>query len=140
MSDLATVFFELNNPPCIAETIENDVVIINLDSGNYYNISGLAGEVWGFLAAGYSINDMLKSIPVLEGHLQDFVAKLLSEDMLRPRKSNEKDSELLPLVRDLSEINLDFKVYTDMQELLGLDPIHESDEIMGWPKAEEVSS
>lgn len=134
--------FELNTPPCIHEVIANDAVVIDLDSGNYFNMTGLSGTVWELLAQGHTGTQVLTALARHEDTqakmtLLNFLESLLDKGLLRPTEQSS-DKPLPTISTPETEIELSCNTYTDMQELLGLDPIHESDEAVGWPKAKET--
>lgn len=134
----------LNNPPCISEVIAGDAVAINLDTGSYYSMVGVAGQVWECLSQGYSIRKIIDAIKIeggeasmLESKLSTFIASLCTEGLLK--EVDFANEERLAVIQvNVEELDLNFKVYTDMQELLSLDPVHDADETMGWPKAKET--
>lgn len=146
--------YELCNPPCIEETIAGDAVVINLDSGKYYNLTGDAGKVWSLLLAGVSVNELVSAFAkqnlnqpysyneaVLENKLCELISTLLRESMIRPRHIVPVSASVTSIIDfeiDLVNPNFYVNVYEDMQELLALDPIHEADDAIGWPKAQEV--
>ena len=128
------------HPRVIRESFEDEVVMINLESGNYYSLTGVAGEIWGYLekgAGGGGITTALAARYSADGeqigrNVNDFLHQLLQEKLI---VESEADSvEPLPLA---AEGKLPFEipqmsVFSDMQDLLLLDPIHDVDET-GWP-------
>ena len=128
------------HPRVIRESFEDEVVMINLESGNYYSLNGVGGEIWGYLekgAAARGIAAALAARYAADGEqigqsVNDFLGQLLQEKLI---VESEADSiEPLPLA---AEGKLPFEipqmsVFSDMQDLLLLDPIHDVDEA-GWP-------
>ena len=133
-----TSSYELNNPPVIAEMLEGEVVAIDLDAGNYYSVRGSAAAVWNALVAGATPDAIATAAasgadpaPLLEALLV-FVDRLLADRLLRPRAGAAAPPALAPLPAwAAGELTLD--IFTDMQNLLGLDPVHEADDRLGWP-------
>lgn len=145
--------YELNNPPMIAELVEGEVIAIDLDRGSYYSLVGPAAEVWSALIAGRSGQEILaaansapasaapasasaKANPALAAKLQGFVKSLLAEQLLRRAAPQDVGAGGAPLaaIAPWTEDGLRFERFTDMQDLLILDPIHEVDDEAGWPK------
>ena len=42
--------FRVNQPAVIAEVIDNEAIVVNLDSGAYYSLRGSACTIWEMLA------------------------------------------------------------------------------------------
>lgn len=129
--------YQLNSPPCIAELVDGEYVVINLDSGKYYNIVGLGAQVFQYLTLGVPVSAlhlaMSEDNSVLS-QLDQFISQAVDEGMLKAAVI--ADTLELPkpvLDKALGIETLTINVYTDMQELLVLDPIHEVDEAQGWP-------
>lgn len=137
--------FRVNTPTVTHETIDGEAVIINLDSGNYYSLVEVGSFIWGLVEKGASASEVQNQ--VLEAYqgnatdvdrgVQELLAQLQQEDLIVPvdgaasialdqvvrSNGHEKPSFNAPLLHK----------YSDMQELLLLDPIHDVDEA-GWPK------
>ena len=142
---LSTQRYELNNPPMIAELVEGEVIAIDLERGSYYSLLGAAAQVWGAIVAGGSAEEILAAVvPApgagsLAGSLEGFLNALLAEELIRPAARSNPAAQsrpaaaVAPLAPWPAEA-LRFDRFTDMQDLLTLDPIHEVDEEAGWPK------
>ena len=130
----------------IAEVVEGEVIAIDLDRGSYYSLVGAAADVWGALIAGRSGQEILAAAnsaapasatpdAALATKLQGFVESLLAEQLIRP-SAPQGNAAGAPLaaIAPWSESALRFERFTDMQDLLILDPIHEVDDEAGWPK------
>lgn len=128
--------YRLNSPACIAEAVENDLIIINLSSGRYYNIRHETVAVWQALTQGVTPVNLLQANEwdvQLQERFKAHIQFLLDDALLVP------DNELLAAVDapriDLADADNPFHVdvFTDMQEMLLLDPIHDADANVGWP-------
>ena len=132
--------YVLNGPPVVAELIEGEVIAVNLESGSYYSLRGTSAEVWSLLLEGHSIIEILQgftsvgsSVDPAEA-IEDFVASLLAEGLILSRHGNgPAPSRRIDAGTWLSE-ELCFEHFSDLKEQLQLDPIHEVDEEVGWPK------
>jgi hypothetical protein len=132
--------YELNNPPMIAELVEGEVIAIDLDRGSYYSLVGPAAEVWSALIAGRSGQEILAAANTAldqgpAANLQGFVESLLAEQLIRRAapQGGAPGTPLAPIAPWPGDC-LRFERFTDMQDLLILDPIHEVDDEAGWPK------
>lgn len=135
--------YRLNAPACIAEAVEDDLIIINLDSGCYYNIRHQTVAVWHALTQGVTPAELLKAND-WGGELQDrfktHIQFLLDEGLLVPNDesvANTTKQVHAPKIDLAGADNTDqlfhADVFTDMQEMLLLDPIHDADANVGWP-------
>jgi len=132
--------YELNNPPVIAELVEGEVIAIDLERGSYYSLLGPAAKVWGAIVAGRSAQEILAAVvPAsaavsLDGSLSGFLKALLAEQLIRRAPGSLAPSAPIESLAPWPADALRFERFTDMQDLLVLDPIHEVDEEAGWPK------
>jgi hypothetical protein len=132
----------VNEPDVVAESIAGEVLIINLRSGVYYSSDGTGEQIWSLLAAGVPVGDVIAGLSgrypadggEIESAVQTFLDELLVEELLRPAPAaaaapQPPPAEAAPFVAPL------LNRYTDFQELLMLDPIHEVEQAVGWPVA-----
>lgn len=136
----------MNTPTVTHEIIEGEAVIINLDSGNYYSLVESGSFIWDLVERGASVSEVQKLVlqtyeanaDDVDRGVQELLSQLQKENLIVPldeavtinpdevlpsTNSHEKPSFHLPLLTK----------YSDMQELLLLDPIHDVDDA-GWPK------
>jgi transposase-like protein len=122
--------FEVNKPDVVDESVDGEVLIVHLGTGAYYSSRGAGDVAWRLIAAGSSVAEVAKSHGIESEALTSFVQQLLAEDLVRARTSPPADvPDLAPVAGEPT-----LEKYTDMQELLLLDPIHDVEEA-GWPKA-----
>lgn len=122
--------YELRGPAVISDEVGGETLAINLDSGAYYVITPGSLAVWAALTSGVPATALLDGAsdprqPALEA----FVAKLLDAGLLRPVDSPTEPGGVAPWAGE----DLQIQEFTDMADLLGLDPIHDADEALGWP-------
>jgi hypothetical protein len=142
--------FRVNQPKVVFESFADETVLVNLDSGFYYSLGGCAGRVLALVDEGNPV----ETIPglllgefsgdpaTIKIETEKFIAQLAAEAIFVPappadvRKAGEQASAG---VTGAAAVHPPFQPptiekFSDMQELLLLDPIHEVDE-MGWPHA-----
>lgn len=132
--------FSINERDVIAESVDGEVIIINLNSGAYYSSLGSGDAIWQRLAAGLSVGEVLESLSsgygvpsqAMEPEVARFLERLQAEELLAPdttRSAAEAsfDPPAAPYIAP------DLQKYTDFEDLLKLDPIHEVHEAAGWP-------
>jgi hypothetical protein len=141
--------FRVNTPTVTHETIDGEAVIINLDSGNYYSLLGVGSFIWGLVERGVSAGEaqslVLQSYQGnaadIDRGVQELLMQLQQENLIVPVDGAEP-LELTELDPGPPSSNGHEKPsfnppslhkYSDMQELLLLDPIHDVDDA-GWPK------
>lgn len=129
------MFYKINSVHVVAEVFEGDLVLVNLDSGTYFSAQGAGPGIWDALNAGASteaIFESLKDTPERQKAAQMFVAALVENKLVIAADGSEGAVEV---TRELADAGLaSLEVYSDMQDLLLLDPIHEVDQ-RGWPVA-----
>ncbi len=138
--------FAVNKPHVSTERFDNEIMIVNLESGNYYSLTGVAADVWDMIENGCSQEAILNEVQMLyrgspemmRNALTEFASDLTRENLVVPAESRSAEPQYTPVLRDSSQPT-DFTApvlekYTDMQELLLIDPIHEVNDEYGWPK------
>jgi len=147
---MAQARIRVNAPQVIHESIDGEVIIINLASGNYYSLKGSGGDVWDVIqqSPGMTATELLEALahrfsdtPVdLEGPVSRFLEVLSEESLITGADGAERvgfspgadwarnGDEKQPFVEPSIE------KFTDMQDLVLLDPVHEVD-ATGWPQA-----
>jgi hypothetical protein len=111
--------------------------VINLESGKYYSVNSSGSAIWKLMDAGWSpaaaASHLLDSAASEESREQVFAfwAKMLDEGLIAPDpdpKGDHRDD--VPAAGPWSTPSL--AVFSDMQDLFLLDPIHDVDDA-GWP-------
>ena len=110
--------YTINSRKAISETLDNETIIINLETGCYYSMNPAGTAIWNAVATGTPIDT---SNPIVK----DFLELLITDDLI----TEAAESDRVPFV-----VTEDPKLekYTDMQEMLLADPVHDVDE-SGWP-------
>ena len=147
----ANVLFRINRPHVISQAIDDEVVVISLQTGNYYSLTGTAAAIWNAVEWGGAVPQITDTLAVhftdCEAGLRDivngFLDELRAESLIVP--AEPADLLMANHVLKTAEIKREkfirpsLKKFTDMQELLLLDPIHEVD-ATGWPLAKSNPS
>lgn len=139
----ASAHFKINDAQVVHETFDEEVLAINLDTGTYYSMPGLSAQVWRWVVAGVpleaigrALNQICDASPVsIAAQLEEFVGKLEQNRLIVPGDAPPvEETPVLSTFQGKVPAALAFDVYTDMQDLLLLDPIHDVEEA-GWPLA-----
>ena len=136
-------FFHIKKPDVVHETIDGETVIVNLDNGIYYSLRNSGVDVWNMLEDGANVEDLMgmllpryaASRDEIQKAVEEFLVTLQQEGLVRASSTRPAAGQVQPAAdagqRQKFEPPL-LEKYSDMQELLLLDPIHEVDE-EGWP-------
>lgn len=140
--------YQVNRTFVVSDLIEDEVIIVNLKTGNYYSLAGVGAQIWSGLEGGIGVAAMIPALAAaynapqaeIAGEVQRLVAELAAENLIVPVSSDEtlvqSASSAFPFPTS-SDGKREFAApvlnkYTDMHELLLVDPVHDVDE-QGWP-------
>jgi hypothetical protein len=143
---------KINLPQIVHEAFDDEVVIVNLDSGNYYSLEGPGAEIWQLIEKGADSGMIASSLENRYDGSRDDI------DAAVTRLLDDLESEKIVTLADSSGANgvhpdagetgtgtgkprftaPVLNRFTDMQELLLLDPVHDVDET-GWPRPKETA-
>jgi len=135
----------INSQDAVHESLDGEVVIVNLKNGRYYSLVDSASEIWQMIEEGSTSQQiqsrLLAKYRFPEGSpaalLVHFLQQLQSEGLVCLEADGAADTPdgegalagadapLLPLP--------ELSMHSDMEGLLLLDPIHEVSE-QGWPE------
>jgi hypothetical protein len=143
--------YRVNAPHVIAETIGGETIIVHLSTGCYYNLGGSAVDIWERIAAEQPLATITRelvarydaSLADIEAAVSGLLDELQGEDLVvgiddegaavRTAPPAEPTSARAPFVApSLSK-------FTDMQDIILLDPVHEVD-ARGWPHTNPASA
>ena len=129
----------------VFEVLDQEVMVVNLDTGYYYSLEGTAVEIWQAMAAGATAAEAAETVmaqyagarPEVAAAVEQFVAELLREALLIPATAEQappspSGAAALPESARAFTQPVMYK-YADMANLIQMDPIREFDE-NGWPK------
>jgi hypothetical protein len=136
--------YEINTPAVSGEIIDGEAIVLHLKNGHYFSMEGSAALIWAGIERRLSSEHIAQALvarfAIDSGEAAKAVGQLirdlLANDLVRPvGHSGENDAALGEVVpHNVAYAPPRLDVFTDMQDLLLLDPIHEVDE-GGWPLA-----
>ena len=129
--------FTINRPSVIFDTQGGETVIIDLSSGHYFRLGEDAAPLWSLLDVGATHDEILASCenPVeLAQRLPAIVDDLLEKGLV-VFESVDANVPQAPVSASWQFRGFDLEEFTDLEDILGLDPIHEVDPERGWPHA-----
>ncbi len=132
-------------PSTIHERFGEETVIINLETGNYFSAVGIASDVWELVGDGVSEAAIVRRIKgefvgdgdQIERDIGRFLDQLVEESLVvaEAAPNGADDIAIQPAGEPGKVFAVPFlQKYTDMEEMLLLDPVHEVDD-QGWPTA-----
>lgn len=137
-------YFRLPGTHIVAESVDGEALIINLDTGSYYSAEGIADAIWSLLSGGVSVEEATARLEeaweaeagVIGASVRRLAAEFAAEGLLVPATNGGEvtDTTVASSSGRVTFAPPELRKYTDMQELLVLDPVHEVDE-EGWPNA-----
>jgi hypothetical protein len=126
-----------NTESVTSETFDEDTVLINFLTGTYFSLRGSAPLIWRLLQTATSLDEILASVGGDTGDARDSVRAMLdtliAENCVHSVEVDEAEigrsnsRTLVPYTAPIVE------TFHDLQELIVVDPVHEVDEIDGWP-------
>jgi hypothetical protein len=127
----------------VHETIDGETILIHMGTGTYYSVEGAGSDIWNLAAAGHPEPRIAELIAERYGADTDLVtrcveeltAELVDEDLLHPAHSGPKQAVELPVITAAAFVEPILHKYTDMQEFMLVDPLHDVDVAAGWPHA-----
>ena len=122
--------YEIAAPDVIAESLDGEVLIVNLATGVYFRGDSEAAHAWTAVTSG--------SLPASgngssAAHLKAFVDELVAEGLIRERPATDPP---MPEPAELPTGPFRLERFEDLQDMLALDPIHDVDPNTGWPQAQ----
>jgi hypothetical protein len=134
--------YALNQPPIVGEVIDGEVMVINLDTGVYYSVTGAGAAVWPMLVGGATRREISDRVArhygadaaSVERDVDTFVTQLTDEAILRPLRDGAAAGSVDSVDEwpSVAYPGFGFERYDDMQALLVIDPVHEVGDF-GWP-------
>ena len=133
--------YQVNAPSVISEVIDGVVIVLNFDNGHYYSLNGGGSRVWSGLASGRAVEELGATLAARHGlepaataaTLAEFAGRLEAEGLIR--RSTSPATAPVEAGADAESGTFEppaFEKFTDMEQLLLLDPIHEVSDA-GWP-------
>jgi Coenzyme PQQ synthesis protein D (PqqD) len=135
--------YRINSPQVINETIDGEAIMINLATGSYYSLDRVGGDVWTLLEASLPVDDIVAQLgrrydageDDIRRGVDDLLQRLAGEELVVPCDDGEpvRTTSSEPVAAERLPFHAPrLEKFTDMQDLILLDPVHEVDS-RGWP-------
>jgi hypothetical protein len=140
--------YRVNVPAVASQVMGGEAILIHFDSGRYYSVEGSGADIVAGLEQGRTADEIVAQLSEAQtggagqALIADAVAKFLREladEGLVVPADGDGDEPAARAARGPSSpfVTPRLTRYTDLEELLRLDPIHDVD-AAGWPIAKVV--
>lgn len=146
--DVSRPVYSVDPARVISETIDGETIVIDLVSGAYYSLRGSAVPIWELAASGLTRDEIVgllerrfdASAAEIKAAAEPLLDQLTGDGVLElgpeTRSTNGNVAAARLAERDRFETPV-LEKFTDMQDFLLVDPIHEVGEA-GWPHPKET--
>jgi len=143
----------VSSPRVMHETIDDEVIVIDLKTGSYYSLRAAGAEIWRGVERGLAEDEIADQLGArydgsaaeIAAAVSELLRELSAEELIESANGAEGPSPV-----ELSQAAPDdsprerfqppvLEKHTDMQDLILLDPVHEVD-ARGWPHAQAEAS
>ena len=134
----------------VSEEIDGEVIIVNLRNGNYFSLSQSATVIWAGIQERATVEWLQEHLQrrytgetgSMGRDLAELIQALEAEQLITLRSASEAPAAVEAPPADAAAAGEKeayrpplFERFTDMGDLLLLDPVHEAEEEKGWPHA-----
>jgi hypothetical protein len=121
-----------------SDTLEGETVLIDSTRGHLFLFTGIAPHIWQAYTNGSTTESLIAAVVARYGEeamapTRAFIAALESAEMLldaQPPATADSAPGDWPAVF----VPPTMERYEDIADIIAMDPIHEVDQIQGWPK------
>ena len=147
--------FRVRSPHVVDDTIDGEVIVIDLGTGTYYSLRQTSADIWQEIKVGADEVTIADSLAERYAATREEIAAGISRllDQLLAEGLIEEVSEVPapgPVESPSVSVSSDqaapmpfiapvLEKHTDMQDLILLDPVHDVTEA-GWPHVASASS
>jgi hypothetical protein len=130
----------IHAPNIVHETLDGETIIIHLDTGDYYSLTGSGSEIWALLGVASSASEICAELArrhtcpeeEIRDPLENFIADLEREGLVEYSDASPNSPPAEPAEANGPWEPPKLERYDDMRDFLLVDPIHETGE-SGWP-------
>lgn len=140
--------YRVLRPQVIFENVEGELILVHLQHGCYFSVDAVGADVWSLIDSGHTHSQIVEAVrfrydapadQILAG-VDAFVKRLLDEELIAlDDGSSPGGVEAAPPATPRPVFQIPkLEKFTDMRDMLALDPVHDV-EAAGWPvpKVEE---
>lgn len=123
----------------VDEDLEQETIVINLTTGNYYSLNCTGSIIWKGVREHFCISDIIAALQNKQSNnaeisswVYSFIKALEQEELIQASRTDFEKRQFHLENLNFELIGPSFDKYEDMQEMLLADPIHEVEQD-GWP-------
>jgi hypothetical protein len=138
---LATEALAVDPKRVVHETVDDETILIDIEDGSYFSLTGAGPEIWALIVAGGTEDEIATELTrrypcsQVSEVFPKLVERLLAEGLAVRAPADPASRPDLGVVPANGEfVTPELTKFTDLQDLLLLDPVHEIGEA-GWPHA-----
>jgi hypothetical protein len=141
MPDLGV--YSVSSQDIIFESFDGDAVVLDLGTGRYFGFSDLGSCVWEALTSEVPASAIVELGAADNrfgaAELEAFIGRLLEFGLIVPQLGGggEVPSDALAARFAAAKEPLNVERHDELADLLKADPIHDVDEMLGWPEVRE---
>jgi hypothetical protein len=138
------VAYKLNEEKMFCDIADGVAVIINSETGIYYGMNGFGTNVFENIINQVSMEDILAELKKIEApadmekKLKSFINELIKKELVITDKAGKSKVKLDKKIAATDKFILEVTEYSDAQELLLADPIHDIKDETGWKPDKSV--
>ena len=125
----------------VHETVDGELIAIDLSGGSYYSLSGSGPAIWSLLLGGATETEVCEALALayegepeaIRGAVASLFEQLLESGLAVPGDGAGEARALDAPAEKAAFEPPKLERYTDMKDYFLLDPIHEVD-AAGWPR------
>ena len=142
-------FFTINTAVVASDIIDGEAIMLHRVSGNYFSTEGAGSLIWQWIGEGQGRNQIIDGLSErfiaertrIETSVDSFLAELVTHKLVREiagdgrpaaEASTDQSTKAMPEPRARFAPPA-LHVYSDIRNLLLLDPLHDVSELEGWP-------
>ena len=129
--------FEIKSPEVVFDEIDGEYVIVDLASGKYFRIQGESSKLFAWIISGQELQTSSDSLSSRIAELIDSTVRTLVDNSIIRESTTQKSAGISEEIMSFELNEFVIEEFTDLQDIIGLDPIHEVDLNQGWPIADE---
>ena len=129
--------FEIKSPEVVYDEIDGEYVIVDLASGKYFRIQGESGNLFSLIISGQELQTNKDSSSSRITELIDSAVRTLVDNSIIREVTAQNSAGISDETMSFELNEFVIEEFTDLQDIIGLDPIHEVDLNQGWPIADE---
>ena len=141
------VMYKLNEEKMFFDMADGQAVVINFLSGMYYGTTSLGSVILERLVNGNSPEEILKAVQALPGcpeefgdQMEDFITELCEKEILLGGETQSGGDEAISEMALADGFALTLDEFSEVQDLILADPVHDVDVEAGWPVFKEENS